>query len=86
MLTGVTAVIWQWRAAVAARDEARRTLKMANEAVNTYYKEVSEEHLLNEPGMQPLRERLLKLSLPYYKSFAEKEANDPALAVHLANA
>ena len=34
--TGMTAVTWQWRAAVAARDEARQTLKMANEAVNTY--------------------------------------------------
>ncbi len=86
VVTGLTAVTWQWRAAVAARDEARRTLKMANEAVNTYYKEVSEEHLLNEPGMQPLRERLLKLSLPYYRTFAEQKANDPALRVQLANA
>ena len=86
VVTGLTAVTWQWRAAVAARDEARRTLKMANEAVNTYYKEVSEEHLLNEPGMQPLRERLLRLSLPYYRSFAEQKTNDPGLRVQLANA
>ncbi len=86
IVTGLMAVTWQWRAAVAARDGARRTLKMANEAVNTYYKEVSEEHLLNEPGMQPLRERLLRLSLPYYKSFAEQQTNDPGLRVQLANA
>ncbi len=85
-LTGLTAVMWQWRDAVAARDEARQTLKMANEAVNTSFKEVSEDYLLNEPGMQPLREKLLKLSLPYYKTFAEQKANDPALKVQLANA
>ena len=85
-LTGVAAVTWQWRAAVAARDEARQALKMANEAVNTSYKVVSEDYLLNEPGMQPLREKLLKLSLPYYKTFAEQKANDPALKVQLANA
>ncbi len=85
-LTGLTAVMWQWRAAVAARDEARQALKMANEAVNTSYKEVSEDYLLNEPGMQPLREKLLKLSLPYYKAFAEQKANDPALKAQLANA
>ena len=85
-LTGLTAVMWQWRAAVAARDEARQTLKMANEAVNTSFKEVSEDYLLNEPGMQPLRQKLLKLSLPYYKAFAEQKANDPALKVQLANA
>ena len=85
-LTGLTAVMWQWRAAVDARDEARQALKLANEAVNTSYKVVSEDYLLNEPGMQPLREKLLKLSLPYYKTFAEQKANDPALQVQLADA
>ena len=84
-VSGMTAVIWQWRAALAARDEARQALKMANEAVNTSYKEVSEDFLLNEPGMQPLREKLLKLSLPYYKAFAEQNTNDPALQVQLAS-
>jgi len=85
-LSGLAAVMWQWRAAVAARDEARQTLKLANEAVNTSFKEVSEDYLLNEPGMQPLRQKLLKLSLPYYKAFAEQKANDPALQIQLANA
>ena len=84
--TALVAVTWQWRAAVIARDEARKTLKLANEAVNTYYKEVSEQHLLNEPGMQPLRERLLKLALPYYQTFAAQRSADPSLQVDLANA
>ena len=61
-------------------------MKLANEAVNTFYREVSEQHLLNEPGMQPLRERLLKLALPYYQTFAAQKSSDPSLQVDLANA
>jgi serine/threonine-protein kinase len=86
VLTGLAAVTWEWRAAVAARDEARRTLRLANDAVDTYFTRVSEEHLLEEPGMQPLREKLLKLSLPYYKTFAEQRGDDPTLDLQLAHA
>jgi tetratricopeptide (TPR) repeat protein len=86
VLTGLAAVTWQWRAAVAARDDARRTLKMANEAVNTYFTQVSEEQLLNQPGMQPMRRKLLERAIPYYKAFAAQKSDDPALRLDLANA
>jgi serine/threonine-protein kinase len=93
VLIGLAAVTWQWRAAVrarnealAARDEAQRTLKIANAAVNTYFTQVSEEQLLNEPGMQPLRKRLLEQALPYYKAFVAQKGNDPALRLDLASA
>jgi serine/threonine-protein kinase len=86
VVSGLGAVTWQWRAAVAARDEARRTLRMANEAVNTYFTQVSEEHLLNEPGMQPLRQKLLRQALPYYRAFVARRGNDPALRFDLASA
>jgi serine/threonine-protein kinase len=86
VLTGLAAVTWQWRAAVAARDEARRTLKIASEAVDTYFTQVSEEHLLNQPGMQPLRRKLLEQALPYYQKFVMKKGNDPAMRANLANA
>ncbi len=86
VLTGLTLVTWQWRAAVAARDEARQTLKMANQAVNTYFTTVSEQKLLNEPGMQPLRQELMKLSLPYYQAFVAQRGDDPALRTDLAKA
>ncbi len=84
--TGFGLVTWHWRAAVAARDEALRTLKMANQAVNTYFTKVSEEKLLNEPGMQPLRRELLKLSIPYYQAFVAQRSDDPALRADLAKA
>ncbi|HEV3168566.1 MAG TPA: serine/threonine-protein kinase, partial [Isosphaeraceae bacterium] len=86
VVTGLTAVIWQWRAAVAARDDARKNLKTASKAVDTFFTTVSQEHLLNEPGMQPLREKLLKLSLPYYMSFAAQRSDNPALRADLAKA
>ena len=86
VLTGLTMVTWQWRAAVDARDEARRTLKMANQAVNTYFTTVSEQKLLNEPGMQPLREELMRLSLPYYQAFVAQRSDDPGLRTDLARA
>jgi serine/threonine-protein kinase len=93
VLIGLAAVTWQWRAAVAARndalaarDEARRTLRMASDAVNTYFTQVSEEQLLNQPGMQPLRRKLLGQALPYYRAFVAQKGNDPALRLDLANA
>jgi eukaryotic-like serine/threonine-protein kinase len=93
VLAGLTAVTWQWRAAVTARDEARiardearGNLKVASKAVDTFFTTVSEEHLLNEPGMQPLQRKLLMLALPYYQDFASRGSDDPALRVALANA
>jgi serine/threonine-protein kinase len=86
VLTGLAAVTWQWRAAVAARDEAQRTLRMANEAVNTYFTQVSEEQLLNEPGMQPLRKKLLERAIPYYRGFVAQQGDHPSLRAELANA
>jgi tetratricopeptide (TPR) repeat protein len=93
VLAGLTAVTWQWRAAVTARDEARMArdeargnLKVAGKAVDTFFTTVSEEYLLNEPGMYLLRKKLLMLALPYYQDFASRGSDDPALRVALANA
>ncbi len=69
-----------------ARDEARGNLKAAAKAVDTFFTKMSEEYLLNEPGMQPLRMKLLKLAPPYYQDFAARSKDDPALRVVLANA
>ncbi len=93
ILGGLAAVTWQWRAAVTARDEAqmardeaRGNLKVASKAVDTFFTTVSGEHLLNEPGMHPLREKLLMLALAYYQDFASRGNDDPSLRVALANA
>src|SRR5262249_11152329 len=47
---------------------------------------VSEERLLNEPGMQPLRRELLESALPYYREFLRQRGDDPATRAELARA
>ncbi len=93
VLTGLTLVTWQWRAAVSARDEARiardearENLNVAGKAVDTFSATVSEEVLLDQPGMQPLREKLLMLPLPYYQELASRGTDDAAPRVALARA
>jgi serine/threonine protein kinase len=68
------------------RDEAEReriasdrNFRRARDTVDTFFTEVSEEQLLNEPGMQPLRHKLLKRALDYYEEFVRERAGDPTL-------
>src|SRR5262249_44418060 len=49
----------------------------ALETVDTFCTHVSEEQLLDEPGMQPLRRRLLELALQYYQRFQREQSSDP---------
>ena len=53
----------------------RRTLT----AVNDLFNDVSENTLLREPGMQPLREQLLARAASYYDELLKDHANDPNL-------
>jgi tetratricopeptide (TPR) repeat protein len=52
--------------------------------VNQFFTRMSEEVLLEEPGMQPLRKRLLEDALRYYQGFLQQRGDDPALRVELA--
>lgn len=55
-------------------------------AVNDLMTRVSENTLLNQPGLQPLRKDLLERALAYYERFAQERANDPAVQDELAAA
>jgi serine/threonine protein kinase len=84
LLTGFAGVTWQWREAVAARDDAKDSGKKARtnfahalETVNTFCTQVSEEQLLDQPGMQPLRRRLLELARQYYQTFQREQGENP---------
>ncbi len=84
----------------ASRDEARRSFEEANrqreraernfglarDAVRDYYISVSEETLLKQPGLQPLRETLLRQALVYYQNFLDERQDDPALREEVAQA
>lgn len=55
-------------------------------AVNDLMTGVSENTLLNQPGLQPLRKDLLERALAYYERFAKERADDPAVQDELASA
>jgi serine/threonine-protein kinase len=69
------------------RDRAERNFELAQQAVRDFYVQVSEETLLNQPGMQPLRDALLRQALDYYEQFLADRQDDPKLRreVALAN-
>lgn len=70
------------RALVAERNSFREQMN----AVNDLFTVVSEDTLLNQPGMQPLRKDLLQRALAYYERFLEERAGDPTVQDELASA
>ncbi len=76
------------RAEDAERERARavEAFRKARQAVDDSFTLVSQNQLINEPGMQPLRKELLQRSLQYYEGFADELADDPSLQVDLAAA
>ncbi len=69
-----------------AKEKAEQNYQMARAAVDRYHTEVSEHDLLKEPGMQPLRQRLLKAAEEYYKKFRADRRNDPNVQGELGKA
>jgi tetratricopeptide (TPR) repeat protein/tRNA A-37 threonylcarbamoyl transferase component Bud32 len=71
----------------AANKRAEHNFEVARKAIRDYYVTVSEETLLNQPGMQPLRDQLLKQALDYYKEFlASSEHQDGPMLDEIAQA
>ncbi|MCP4784581.1 MAG: protein kinase [Fuerstiella sp.] len=68
-----------------ARDEAETELRTAISVVDDLLVSVSEETLLNQPGMQPLKEGLLKKALAYLQGFIERRGDDPQIRVEIAS-
>ena len=68
------------------RDLASENFQKARQAVDIFLTNVSEEQLLNQPGLQPLRQKLLRSALDYYQGFVRQRADDPTLRRQLAEA
>jgi tetratricopeptide (TPR) repeat protein/tRNA A-37 threonylcarbamoyl transferase component Bud32 len=76
-LGGFAGVTWQWR-------RAEDSFRQAREAVDEQFTLVSEETLLNEPGLQPLRKKLLEAAQRYYVRFLQQRSHDRTLRAELA--
>jgi serine/threonine-protein kinase len=70
--------------AEAERIRADGNFRLAHDAADRYFVQVSESKLLGVPGMQPLRKELLTLARDYYQKFVEQRVGDPALRADLA--
>lgn len=70
----------------AQRKLAEANFQQAREAVDRYFTGVSENRLLNEPGLQPLRLELLETALEFYQGFINQHADDPKVQAELAAA
>jgi eukaryotic-like serine/threonine-protein kinase len=75
-----------YKESVRQRDRAEHNFQLAQDAVRDYFTRVSEETLLNQPGMQPLRDSLLRQALPYYQEFLAQRKDDPSLRQEVAQA
>jgi serine/threonine protein kinase len=72
----------------AERLRADRNFQRARQAVDDYFTTVSQNKLLGEPQMEPLRKELLEKALKYNEEFAQAEegAADPRVRGELAAA
>jgi len=91
LVTGTAVSTWQAvratraeRVAEVERSEAEANFQKARAAVDTYFTQVSESTLLDVPGLQPLRMRLMNAALDFYRGFADEHVRDPAVLADLA--
>ncbi len=72
--------------ATRQRELAERNFDLARSAVHGFLTDVSENTLIQQPGMQSLREELLRRALVYYQDFLEQRQDDPSLQGAVAEA
>jgi eukaryotic-like serine/threonine-protein kinase len=69
-----------------ARELAEHNYQLARKAVDRYHTEVSESVLLNEPGMEPLRKKLLEAAREFYDQFVQERRGDERAVADLGQA
>jgi tetratricopeptide (TPR) repeat protein len=93
LVTGSAGVTGLWLLARARlkeverqQAEAQANFALALRAVDEFHTRVSENRLLNQPGLQPLRKELLETARRFYDTFVRAQADDPALQAERAQA
>ena len=64
-------------------DEARTNFRLAFDAVDRFFTQVSEERLKNAPGLQPMRRELLGTAREFYQKFLNERRADPMVQAEL---
>jgi serine/threonine protein kinase len=67
-----------------AQQESDESLLEARQAVDDLFVRVSEDYLLNRPGMYPIRDDLLRRARDYYARFAARRAEAHEIQAELA--
>ena len=67
-----------------ARHNAEESFLQARRTVDDFFTRISENKLLNVPGLQPLRKELLEAASQYYQGFISQRQNDPSVRAELA--
>lgn len=62
-----------------ALKKAEANLRKAQDAVDRFFVRVSEDKLLDQAGLQPLRRDLLATASDFFEAFAKENAEDPKL-------
>jgi serine/threonine-protein kinase len=66
--------------------KAEANYQMARDAVERYFTQISENRLLNEPGMEPLRRDLFAAAREFHERFVRERGDDPGARDELAKA
>ena len=86
VITTLVAIAIGYRETVTALAKSEARLKKAISVVDELFTRVSEDELLNEPGMQPLRRDLLEKALTHYKYFLTQAGTDAKMLDEVAGA
>ncbi len=88
LLLVTTAVVSTSLSIVTARALAasEQSLRDAMQVVEEFLTKVSEDTLLNQPGLQPVRRDLLEKALAYYQKFLQQRAGDTRVQREVAGA
>lgn len=84
--SGLAGMTWLYGRANDERQRAEANFRDARTAVDDYLTSVSQQKLLDVPGMQSLRKELYDSAIKYYHNFINQHAHDPRLRAEFADA
>jgi eukaryotic-like serine/threonine-protein kinase len=64
-------------------ETAHANFRLAFDGVDRYFTQVSEDRLLNVPGLQPVRRQLLDTAREFYQKFLDVKHDDPTVQAEL---